>query len=249
MGNNFFCPKPIIDILSKPKKSSKVSSQLIYGEKFKILSRGKNYIKVKSIYDRYTGYISPGKFKSGYKPTHKIVSLKSKIYFSKNDKFKSSKSYLPFLSEIEILKSTRHMVMFEKDRWVKKKEILSLNSKFNNYYKIFKLFLNCPYKWGGKTYKGIDCSALVQMYYKFNRKFFPRDTKDQIKVKRGLNFKKAYNKGNLIYWNGHVAICLSKKTLIHAYGPKKKVIIMPIKETVNIVKKTAKLEVKKFFSI
>ena len=78
-----------------------------------------------------------GKFKSGYKPTHKIVSLKSKIYFGKNDKIKSSKSYLPFLSEIEILKSKRHMVMFEKDKWVKRKEILPLNSKFNNYKEIF----------------------------------------------------------------------------------------------------------------
>jgi len=44
--NNFFCKKPVINVLLEPKKSSKVSSQLIYGEKFQIISRSKNYIKV-----------------------------------------------------------------------------------------------------------------------------------------------------------------------------------------------------------
>ena len=47
----------------------------------------------------------------------------------------------------------------------------------------------------------------------------------------------------IIFWKGHVAVCLSKKKLIHAYGPKKKVIIMDIRKTINLIKKTAKLEV------
>ena len=34
-----------------------------------------------------------------------------------------------------------------------------------------------------------------------------------------------------------------KKKLIHAYGPKKKVVIMDIKKTINLIKKTAKLKV------
>ena len=45
MGNNFFCTKPVINVLLEPKKSSKVSSQLIYGEKFQIIS--KNFEKNK----------------------------------------------------------------------------------------------------------------------------------------------------------------------------------------------------------
>ena len=48
---------------------------------------------------------------------------------------------------------------------------------------------------------------------------------------------------------GHVAICLSNKKLIHAYGPRKKVLIMPIKKTIRLIKDTANLEVKKIFSI
>ena len=42
---------------------------------------------------------------------------------------------------------------------------------------------------------------------------------------------------------------MNKKTLIHAYGPMKKVILMPINKTVKVIKKTANLEIKKIFSI
>ena len=40
-------------------------------------------------------------------------------------------------------------------------------------------------------------------------------------------------------------ICLNSKKLIHAYGPEKRVIIMPIIETIDKIQKTAKLKVKK----
>ena len=50
-----------------------------------------------------------------------------------------------------------------------------------NFVKIFKKFLNVKYVWGGKTYKGIDCSALLQTFFNYNNSFYPRDTKDQIK--------------------------------------------------------------------
>ena len=249
MKNNFFCIRSSVNVLLKPKKSSKVSSQLIYGEKFKVISRGKNYAKIKNFYDKYIGYISINKFRSDHKPTHKVKVLKTKIYLHKKDKIKPSNSFLPFLSEIEILKSKKDMVMFEKNKWIKRKEILPINSKINDCKKIFRLFLNCPYKWGGRSYKGIDCSALIQMYYKYNRKFFPRDTIDQVRIKRGQKIKRSFSKGDIIFWNGHVAVCLNSKILIHAYGPRKKVLIMPIKKTINLIRETANLEVKKIFSI
>ena len=40
-------------------------------------------------------------------------------------------------------------------------------------------------------------------------------------------------------------MCLNSKELIHAYGPEKKVLIMPIIKTINKIRETAKLEVKK----
>ena len=96
---------------------------------------------------------------------------------------------------------------------------------------------------GGKSYNGIDCSALIQLFYKFNNKFFPRDTIDQIKYKKGSIVKKNFKLGDIIFWKGHVAVCLNSNQLIHAYGPFKKTVVMSIKETIDRIQKTANLKV------
>ncbi len=86
------------------------------------------------------------------------------------------------------------------------------------------------------------------MYFYYNRIFFPRDSKDQLKYcKKKKN--KRLNKGDIIFWKGHVGICLDRYKFIHAYGPKKKVLIMPIKTTIELIKRTAKLKVKKVTNI
>ena len=131
----------------------------------------------------------------------------------------------------------------------KKKDVKKLNHKDMNFVKIFKKFLNVKYVWGGKTYKGIDCSALLQTFFNYNNSFYPRDTKDQIKYTKKNKKKRKFNKGDIIFWKGHVAMCLNSKQLIHAYGPEKKVVIMPIVETINRIQKTAKLRVKKISRI
>jgi len=89
---------------------------------------------------------------------------------------------------------------------------------------------------------------LIQNYFYYNRIFFPRDTKDQIrfcKRKRGKNRLK----GDILFWKGHVGICLNKFRFIHAYGPKKKVLIMPTAQTIKLIDKTANLKVKKVSNI
>ena len=56
--------------------------------------------------------------------------------------------------------------------------------------------------------------------------------------------RKVFKKGDVIFWKGHVAYCLNKKYLIHAYGPKKKVLIMEIKKTINEIERNSMLKVK-----
>ena len=241
MQTNFYCNNPYINIYERPSINSKISSQIIYGEKFKILKKTKNFIKIRTFYDKYFGYIKNKNFIKKFKPTHKVKVLKTKI--NKSNKF------LPFSSEIEILKKRKSYVMFKKNKWIKLKDITLINNKEKNFIKIFELFKNCKYKWGGKTYQGIDCSALVQIFYKFNNKFFSRDTVDQIKYKKGSTIKKKFKKGDIIFWKGHVAVCIDSKKLIHAYGPEKKVIIMPIHKTIKRIERTAKLKVKRVFRI
>ena len=105
------------------------------------------------------------------------------------------------------------------------------------------MFNNIKYKWGGKSFKGIDCSALVQIFFNYNNKFCPRDAKDQVKYFKNDIKLKEIKKNDVIFWKGHVAIALSKKKLIHAYGPAKKTLVMDVEKTIKLIKKTAKLKV------
>ncbi|MDC0954739.1 multi-domain protein, partial [Candidatus Pelagibacter sp.] len=73
--------------------------------------------------------------------------------------------------------------------------------------------------------------------------------KDQIKYSAQKNEGRVFKKGDIIFWKGHVAVCINTQKLIHAYGPERKVLIMNITETINRIERTAKLIVKKISSI
>ena len=247
MKNNFL-NKSVANIYFKPSPNSEVVSQILYGEKFKILLKRKKYIKIKTHYDNYIGYIKKDKFLENFKPSYKISKIKSRIFFKRDKRFLSSNHYLYYGSGVCKRNENKKYIEFEKNKWIKKSDIKNIDHHEKNYIKIFKFFLNTKYLWGGKTCVGIDCSALIQIYFYYNRIFFPRDTKDQIrfcKRKRGKNRLK----GDIVFWKGHVGICLNKSRFIHAYGPKKKVLIMPTVQTIKLIDKTANLKVKKVSNI
>ena len=250
MKNNLFCKNPHINLYKEPSYKSKISSQIIYGEKFRILSKNKNWIKIKTSFDNYIGFIKKTNFLNKFIPTHKIFRLKSRVFKKPLDKKKyETNNFLSFGSKLSMINENKKFIEYEKNKWIKKKDSKKIDHVEKNFTKILKFFLNTKYVWGGKCYKGIDCSAILQLFFYYNGKFYPRDTKDQIKYSKKKIIKKRFKKGDIIFWKGHVAICLNSKKLIHAYGPEKKVLIMPIKQTIKRIEKTANLKVKKISKI
>ena len=224
----------------KPSHKSKISSQILYGEKFKILSKNKNWLKIKTSYDNYVGYIKKINYTDKFKPSHKIKKIFAPVYKKPNKNSKTKKK-LSFCSFICVKKKEKKFFKFD-NYWINKKDVAPIN-KTENIFSSIKIFKGIRYKWGGVSFKGIDCSALVQIFYKYNNKFCPRDTKDQIKFFKKAKNTKFFKKNDLIFWTGHVAVCINNKSLIHAYGPKKKVVIMNIKKTINEIKQNANLSV------
>ena len=246
MQNNFYFVGYFSNIYKKPSRKSEITSQIIYGEKFKILSKNKNWIKIKTLLDNYIGFIRNSKYLEKFNPSYKVSSLKARIF--KKPGIKTNR-WLPLASKLSVLNQDKNYIKIEKNKWIKKKDIKKLNYKDKNFVKIFKKFLNIKYVWGGKTFNGIDCSALLQIFFTYNNSFYPRDTKDQINYSKKEIKKRKFKKGHIIFWRGHVAMCLNSRQLIHAYGPEKKVIIMPIIETINRIQKTANLKIKKISRI
>ena len=232
---------PVLNVYKKKTKKSSVVTQLLYGDTFKKLEQEGSWLRIKNDSDNYKGYIKNKKFNLNHKNTHKVYILHANLYSKPNEKSKIKKK-LSFGSKVKITQQRGKFLGFDKF-WIKKNSLKKINFKTNNYFKDINKFINVKYKWGGKHFSGVDCSGLIQLFLNFNNKFCPRDTKDQIKYFKKKIKIKNIKKNDLIFWKGHVAVCISKKNLIHAYGPLKKVVLMPIKKTIDRIDKTANLKV------
>ena len=230
-----------INVYKKKNTKSKIVTQLLYGETFKKLKKVGSWIKIKNDIDNYKGYIKFKKFLPNQKNTHKVFDLSAKLYSKPNSKYKI-KTKLSFGSKIKVLKKKGKYYKFD-NLWIDKKNLKKINITSKNLFDNINKFRNIKYKWGGKHFSGVDCSGLVQLCLNYNNKFFPRDTKDQVKYLKKKIKLKSIRKNDLIFWKGHVAVAISKSKLIHAYGPFKKVVIMSINKTINKIYRTAKLEV------
>ena len=230
----------IINLYKKPSTKSEIVTQMIYGESFSISQKKNKWLKIKIKEDNYKGFVQNKNFNSYLIPTHKIKVLNTKIYKSP-DKQRYACD-LTFGSKITVIAKKFKFLKFEKG-WVNRNDVVPINYKEKNIFRKISIFKNIKYKWGGRSFKGIDCSALIQVCLNFNNKYCPRDTKDQINYfKKNVKLENI-KKNDIIYWKGHVAVALSKNKLIHAYGPLKKTIIMDIRKTIKKIKKTANLKI------
>ena len=239
--NKFFSNNySVINLYNKPSSKSEIVTQMIYGEGFKIINESKKWIKIKIKEDKYEGYVRKRKFISYLKPTHKVSTLSANVYRKHNLKNKIGK--LPYIAKIKVNEINSKFAKFQ-DKWIETKNIKPLKFRNKDIFKDLKIFKNVKYKWGGKTFKGIDCSALIQICLNFNNKFCPRDSGQQQKFfKKNISLKNI-KKNDIIYWKGHVALALSTKKLIHAYGPMKKTLIIDIHKAIRLIKRSANLEV------
>ena len=181
MINKYSC----INIYETRKKNSKLSSQILYGEKFSIIKKYKDFYKIKTDYDKYVGFIKKRKFEQfAFKPTHKVSSLKANV-FSKPIKSSKIKMKLSFTSLLQVKSSNKEFLNFD-NYWIQKSDVVPIKYK-EKIFKRIKIFRNVKYKWGGKKFDGIDCSGLVQLFYKFNNLYCPRDSGQQFRYFKKLN--------------------------------------------------------------
>ncbi|PHR56391.1 MAG: hypothetical protein COA44_08525 [Arcobacter sp.] len=99
------------------------------------------------------------------------------------------------------------------------------NSTLNKIYAQYRQWKGTPYKYGGLTKGGVDCSGFVLQSYKklFNIRL-PRSTKDQVKKGKRVYINQLHA-GDLVFfktgWNvRHVGIYLEKGKFAHASSSK-----------------------------
>ena len=232
----------VINVYKKKSiKSKLLVTQILYGDSFKVIRKKGSWIKIKNNLDGYKGFIKERNFPSNKKNTHKVCNLFANLYTKPNLKFKIKKK-ISFGSKISITKKKNKFYKFD-NFWIKKNDLKTIKYKTKDIFKDLNKFVGTKYTWGGKHFSGVDCSGLVQLFFNFNNKYCPRDSKDQIRYfKRKIKLKNI-RKNDLIFWRNHVAIAISNRNLTHAYGPLNRTITMPIKKTIDRIYKTANLKV------
>ena len=237
LANNF----PIVNLHKYKSLNSEVDTQLIYGDNFKIIKKYSGWSKIRVKKDGYIGYIQNKKFQEPISPNFKVCVLKARL-FSKPTAKKKLQKFLSYESRVRIVKKNGKFSKFAK-YWIKTSNLRKINFKSKNIFKNIKMFEGTRYLWGGKSFKGIDCSALVQIFFNYNNKYCPRDSGEQERFFKKKVKLKNVKKNDMIFWKGHVAVVLSRNKLIHAYGPLKKVVVMDIRKTIERIKNTANLTV------
>jgi cell wall-associated NlpC family hydrolase len=86
--------------------------------------------------------------------------------------------------------------------------------------RVAKTFLGAPYKLGGSTLKGIDCSAFVKKIYEIFNIQLPRTTWEQFKVGKKVE-KDQLEEGDLVFFRrhgnrAHVGIYVGDNQFVHA---------------------------------
>jgi cell wall-associated NlpC family hydrolase len=109
-------------------------------------------------------------------------------------------------------------------------------TKHADFVAVAEILLGAPYLWGGKTSLGIDCSGLVQIALQSAGIACPRDSKDQETALGKLSPLADLQRGDLIFWKGHVAIAGDSETIIHANAHHMMVAIEPTSQAIARIK-------------
>ena len=82
---------------------------------------------------------------------------------------------------------------------------------------VAEMFHHAPYLWGGGTVQGLDCSGLVQMtMWRAGHAVLRDADMQEMTIGAAVDADGALQRGDLVFWRGHVGIMTGPKTILHA---------------------------------
>lgn len=237
-SNAYYVGKPVVDMYSSPTKNTDVVSQIIYGQQLKIIKRNSGFYQIESE-DGYQGWVEKKNIFKHKEIKDSVFTVKN--FFAKVYSVKGTASYppiltLPYGSMVKVLDTTPKrwipIQLVDGRKALIQREDLSFSNKLLSLKQmtaLSKRFLGLPFKWGGRSTYGYDCSGFVQMLYKHIGIIIPRDTHMQAKSPLLVPVKKEdLQPGDIVFFGktkiDHSGVYLGDNKFIHCTvyegGPK-----------------------------
>lgn len=214
---------------SEPEHKAELISQLLFGETAYVFEQKNDFYRLKSASDNYIGWVHKNQvtavdetkvqtLKNYYTQFQEtmisingkeiVVPFGSKMYVATNSKLQLNETYsIEFTLANEPENSGDDQIL--------------LQHAYTNFRLAYK---STSYLWGGKSALGIDCSGLVQQFFKLVNVNLPRDAKDQAMQGVDIGFLQEVKPFDVAFFDDeegniiHTGILLSTTTILHAYG-------------------------------
>jgi cell wall-associated NlpC family hydrolase len=150
--------------------------------------------------------------------THWVSVPSTHVYPQANIKIQPAVA-IPMLARVHVTHEEGDFAALHGGGYVYLKHLRRMGDWHKNFVSIAEQFLGTPYYWGGKTHAGLDCSGLVQISRQACGDKCSRDTDMQEDATaKTVTRNNALQRGDLVYWPGHVGIMQSATRIIHANG-------------------------------
>ncbi|MFP9117386.1 NlpC/P60 family protein [Flavobacterium sp. RNTU_13] len=218
------CNLAIVPIRLEPSDRSELTTQVLFGEHFKILEQTEKWSRIELGFDGYNGWIDNKQFRIISEAAYNLMQQTDPVMNGDLIEYLASADNqllpIPLGASVTALENSElnaEKYFFDGLKVSGKKDKQKL---IDTAY----LYLNAPYLWGGKTPFGIDCSGMVQMVYKLNGHKLLRDASQQATQGEALSFIEESEPGDLAFFDNdegriiHVGIIMEDNYIIHAHG-------------------------------
>ncbi|MCI5046665.1 MAG: C40 family peptidase [Aquisalinus sp.] len=220
----------------EPGHTAALDTELLHGEQFRVLEEQGRWVRGIALLDGYEGWAEKLSFSSDvFEPTHRVTALRS-YRFSQPD-LKSAPLNLISMNALVQCETAREGRFLQDARggWLFADHVQPVDTCADDYVAVAEKFMGAPYYWGGRTSLGLDCSALVQnamaqICVKVprdsgpQRTFFARepgsvlfDTSENDQSRNVGEWQDlSLQRGDLVFWSGHVVIMVDGENIVHA---------------------------------
>ncbi|MDZ4847360.1 MAG: C40 family peptidase [Chitinophagales bacterium] len=222
------CELSVIPLRSETSHKSEIVSQLLFGETYQVLEKKPEWLRIRTTYDDYEGWMERKQFEpisaGQYK---KLANNKQPVALEVASAASSAKRKVPILIGSTLPDFDGMNFKIDDEQFVYNGQAIMPDASYD-YDKIIEKcalkFLHAPYLWGGRSPFGIDCSGFTQVVFKLLGVALKRDAYQQAMQGRDVDFIDLAKEGDLAFFENkegkitHVGIILKDKRLIHASG-------------------------------